>query len=168
MQTFEEYKKKTKLSIGEQKLYHRFVNDEIYWEKDDKIGFELSNTDCCAICFESNPLVLEQHHIAGRNNAKATVTVCSNHHRILSRKQSSWPKLWTNKDNHDDLKFLFLFLGLTQLESLVEYKLPRITPILLLMGAYQIHKSENKDVDILLIISLTLAFTLLTFWRDEQ
>lgn len=42
----------------------------------------------CAICGESNPLVLEVHHIAGRANLpEETVVLCLNHHRQQSADQ---------------------------------------------------------------------------------
>ena len=166
MISLEDYKKMTRLAVREDKLYHRFGNDEIYWEKHSEMNFDLSNAGCCVICFESNPLVLEQHHIGGRNNAKATVSLCSNHHRILSTRQTSWSKPWTGKDNHDDLKFLFLFLGLTQLTEL-NYKSP-LAPIVLLMVAHTIHTNEKKKVSIFWIFSLTFSFFLLTLFKGDR
>jgi hypothetical protein len=44
----------------------------------------------CAFCGETNPLVLEVHHIAGvANEAEATVVLCLNHHRTQSADQKA-------------------------------------------------------------------------------
>lgn len=48
----------------------------------------------CVICFNANPLLLDQHHPFGRKNSEVTITVCGNHHSMLSRLQGSWPKDW--------------------------------------------------------------------------
>jgi hypothetical protein len=41
----------------------------------------------CVACGESNPFVLELHHIAGRKHSNDLSTVCANCHRKLSNKQ---------------------------------------------------------------------------------
>ena len=41
----------------------------------------------CAVCGESDPAVLELHHIAGRAHGEELAIVCANHHRKLSDKQ---------------------------------------------------------------------------------
>lgn len=44
----------------------------------------------CASCGETNPLVLEVHHIAGRANERdKTVVLCLNHHRTQSADQQA-------------------------------------------------------------------------------
>jgi len=167
MNSFEDYKKKLRLATREERLFHTLTNDELYWEKNDTMNFDVRSNVCCVICYESDPMVLEQHHIAGKNNSKATVTVCSNHHRILSRKQTSWSQAWTNKDNCDDIKFLFLFLGLIELSGLLDYKFPSITTIILLMVAYEIHSNENKKVGVFVIFSLTISLLLISIYKHD-
>ena len=39
---------------------------------------------CCVFCFESNPFMLEEHHIFGRKN-NLTIYLCSNHHSLLGK-----------------------------------------------------------------------------------
>jgi len=41
----------------------------------------------CVACGESDPAVLELHHIAGRKHSDDVAIVCANHHRKLSNKQ---------------------------------------------------------------------------------
>jgi hypothetical protein len=41
----------------------------------------------CVVCGESDPAVLELHHIAGRANGEELAIVCANHHRKLSDQQ---------------------------------------------------------------------------------
>ena len=52
----------------------------------------LTSSGCCVICFNSDPLELEEHHLAGRKNSDITITVCGSHHAKLSRMQRSWPE----------------------------------------------------------------------------
>jgi hypothetical protein len=46
-----------------------------------------TRTPCCVGCGETNPVVFEQHHIAGRKHSDDMATVCLNCHRKLSHKQ---------------------------------------------------------------------------------
>lgn len=54
----------------------------------------LGGSGCCLICFSSNPLILQEHHFLGRKHSSFTITVCANHHQILSMWQKSWPEEW--------------------------------------------------------------------------
>ncbi|MHB8546478.1 MAG: hypothetical protein ACYDAJ_06900 [Nitrosotalea sp.] len=69
----------------------------------------------CIICYHTDPLDLEYHHIAGKNNNDLTVSVCRNCHGRLSRKQRFWPIKWMMKNNPADLKQAFLFRGLSDI-----------------------------------------------------
>jgi hypothetical protein len=81
--------------------------EEIKWIEDI-----LSKHGCCLICFYyDNPLILEKHHIAGRNNLNLTITVCPNCHRILTKKQESWDIDWKNTDNTEIKKLAFTLMG---------------------------------------------------------
>jgi len=67
------------------------------------------NGGCCWICgYLEDPLILEQHHIAGRRNSDFTITVCPNCHRRLSMNQRSWAKEWTCKDNSPETKIALI------------------------------------------------------------
>ncbi len=46
----------------------------------------------CAFCAESDPIVLERHHLAGRAYDEDTIIVCRNHHRKLSDRQNDHPE----------------------------------------------------------------------------
>jgi hypothetical protein len=50
-----------------------------------------TNNARCVFCGESDPRVLERHHIAGRAHADDTIIVCRNHHRKLSDLQKDHP-----------------------------------------------------------------------------
>lgn len=54
----------------------------------------LVGSGCCIICFNANPLLLDEHHLFGRANSEIILTVCSNHHALLTRMQGSWPREW--------------------------------------------------------------------------
>lgn len=70
------------------------------------------SSGCCVICYNDEPFVLEEHHIAGRNNSDITVTVCANHHVKLTRMQKTWNSRW-KRDNNSLLEAeAFLFNGL--------------------------------------------------------
>jgi hypothetical protein len=50
--------------------------------------------DSCIICFEA-PAILEQHHIAGRDNSSDTVTLCLTcHGRLTTTFQPKWLDRW--------------------------------------------------------------------------
>lgn len=66
----------------------------------------------CLICgYSEDPLILEQHHIAGRRNSDVTITVCPNCHRKLSMNQRSWPKEWTSKNNSPETRIPLIVRG---------------------------------------------------------
>ncbi len=62
-------------------------------EERERKAYERLGTDKpkCAFCGESNPLVLELHHVAGQRFGDELVTVCRNHHRLLSDTQKGHP-----------------------------------------------------------------------------
>lgn len=78
----------------------------------------LSGQGYCIICNHTDPLDLEYHHVAGKNNDEFIISVCRNCHGRLSRKQRLWPKQWTNKNNSQDLKYAFLLNGLADVFNL--------------------------------------------------
>ena len=80
----------------------------------------IENSLCCVICFyHDNPLILEKHHIAGKNNSNFTITVCPICHRILSNKQSSWNNDWNNEDNSIEMKIAFYLKGRSEVLKLM-------------------------------------------------
>ncbi len=92
-----DYKSQLEVLIYEQRFLEKF----------------LSGSSCCVICFDCNPLVLEEHHVAGKNNSDLTITVCANHHAILSRMQRSWDERWLHRSNSQNVKETFLLRGLS-------------------------------------------------------
>ncbi len=46
----------------------------------------------CIYCDVTDPLLLERHHVAGREHGNDTVIVCRNHHRQLSDLQKEHPE----------------------------------------------------------------------------
>jgi hypothetical protein len=55
-----------------------------------------TNTPRCPFCGIEDPLVLELHHIAGRDFDDALIPVCRNCHRILSDWQKDHPPSRSN------------------------------------------------------------------------
>ncbi len=77
-----------------------------------------SGAYCCLCGYYENPLIIERHHIAGRNNSDVTIPVCPNCHRILSMKQISWPKEWTSSNNSIQFKITLLLRGFDEMNRL--------------------------------------------------
>ncbi len=76
----------------------------------------------CIYCGESDPLVLERHHLAGRAFDEGTVIVCRNHHRKLSDRQKDHPEQIT--EIPDSLEIIAHFLqGLADLFEFLVAKL---------------------------------------------
>lgn len=46
----------------------------------------LKGDGCCLICFETNPFMLENHHIFGKKSNDLKFTFCANHHVLLGKK----------------------------------------------------------------------------------
>ncbi|MGI0014862.1 MAG: hypothetical protein ACREBU_15690, partial [Nitrososphaera sp.] len=126
-----------------------------------------SGSGCCIICFEANPLVLEQHHIAGKNNSNATVTVCANCHKVLTTKQTSWHKSWSSENNVDEMQFLFLFAGLNDMGRL--FSSGENTAIIEFLMAFAIHKEkEKKPLNILLMFPLLFGILFATIMKRRN
>jgi hypothetical protein len=78
-----------------------------------------TRTSCCVGCGETNPVVFEQHHIAGRKHSGDMATVCLNCHRKLSDKQRDHVPLGA-KDPTVPLAMIgHYLLGLADLLALV-------------------------------------------------
>lgn len=76
----------------------------------------VSGQGYCIICNHDEPLDLEYHHIAGKNNSSIVVSLCRNCHGKISRKQQlSWPVEWTKKDNSPEHKEGLLLRGISDL-----------------------------------------------------
>jgi hypothetical protein len=166
LDSLEQYQNKTRNEIREILLYQRQTNPKTYWENSETCNFDLANSGCCIICYESNPLILEQHHIAGKHNSSATITLCPNCHRKLSIKQFSWPTNWSSRNNLDELQFLFLFAGLNDLSDLFEIN---NIPILEFLMAFAIHKKERKKLSPVVILPLLFCILLASvFQRVEE
>jgi len=166
MNSLDEYRAKTQREIREVLLLRRVTNEESHWQtKRNSVNIDTSSACCCVICFESDPLVLEQHHIAGKNNSAATITVCSNCHKILSTKQTSWPRNWSLQNNYDEMKFLFLFAGLIDIAELYN---PRNAPIIELLLAFALHKKEGKKLNALLLVPILFGIMLATMFERSR
>jgi len=168
MVSLEEYKQKTRSEIREILQFERQTSGDNYWQvKDNSAGFDLSSSGCCIICFAANPLVLEQHHIAGRQNSSATITVCANCHNILTTKQTSWHKTWSFRNNTDELQFLFLFAGLNDMGSLFDNT--ESMAIIEFLLAFAIHKEkEQKALNFLLLFPLLFGILLATIMKRRE
>ncbi|MGI0012627.1 MAG: hypothetical protein ACREBU_04175 [Nitrososphaera sp.] len=169
MVSFNEYKQKTRNEIREIQQYRRSTNTNDFWQaKDDNaLDFDLCGSGCCIICFEANPLVLEQHHIAGRQNSSATITLCANCHKILTTKQTSWHKSWSFKNNMDEMQFLFLFAGLNDMGSLFDNT--ESMAIIEFLLAFAIHKEkEQKALNVLLLFPLLFGIIFATIMKRRD
>ena len=168
MVSFSEYKQKTRNEIREIQQYQRTNANEFWQTKDDNvIGFDLSGSGCCVVCFATNPLTLEQHHIAGRQNSKATVTLCANCHKILTTKQTSWHNSWSLKDNSDEMQFLFLFAGLNDIGSL--FDVPENFAIFEFLMAFTFHtEKEKKSLNVLIMFPLLFGIILATIMKRRD
>lgn len=89
----------------------------------------LAKGGCCVICgYNSDPRILEQHHIAGKKNRDITIPVCPNCHRSLSIGQEPL-KIERGRDSKTDLEKLgwhldgyFLLLRLLSIDLLEQSK----------------------------------------------
>ena len=83
----------------------------------------LAGAGCCIFCRIFDPFVLEEHHIAGRKHSAAMITVCANHHAILSRMQGSWPKEWLQEGLPIHLREALFFRGISDVFRLMSDEL---------------------------------------------
>lgn len=77
-------------------------------------AYERLGTDSpkCIYCPETNPTVLELHHVAGRQYGNELVIVCRNHHRLLSNVQKDHPpKIIGCNDPHEYWAHLLLSIA---------------------------------------------------------
>ena len=83
----------------------------------------------CIYCGETDPLILERHHIAGRAYDRSTVVLCRNHHRKLSDQQKDQPPKIT--EIPDGVESIAHFLeGLADLFELLVGKLREFAKLL--------------------------------------
>ncbi len=75
----------------------------------------------CLYCNETDPLVLERHHLAGREYDNDTIIVCRNHHRKLSGLQKDHPGKIADPPDTMDVAAHFL-LGVADLFELLVTK----------------------------------------------
>ena len=79
----------------------------------------------CAVCGESDPAVLELHHIASRAHGEEVAIVCANHHRKLSDKQLDHVNTGTAKPASEFGDIGHFLLGLADLLVMVVEALRR-------------------------------------------
>jgi hypothetical protein len=84
-----------------------------------------TRTPCCVGCGETNPVVFEQHHIAGRKHSDDTATLCLNCHRKLSDKQRDHVPSGANEPTGPRATIVHYLLGLADLLALVVEALRR-------------------------------------------
>ena len=97
LQSFEQYKKERRAKTLEEK--ELTVSDAPDYDIVNGIkSFYLLDSKCCLLCFDSEPLIIERHHIIGRKHSQATIPVCANCHKRLSRLQSEWRDVWLQSD----------------------------------------------------------------------
>ena len=74
---------------------------------------------CCWLCgLNEFPLIIQQHHIAGKYNSDLTIPVCPNCHSILNMGQKSWPKDWTKQNNSPRIRRAIMLKGLAELDKM--------------------------------------------------
>lgn len=80
----------------------------------------------CAHCPETNPLLLEKHHVAGRKYGDATIIECVKCHKLLSDAQYDHPPRIDDKLPTTFERVGHLLLGLADLLRLAASKLDEI------------------------------------------
>lgn len=83
--------------------------------EDSKITMEK-----CEVCKSRDGL--EAHHIAGRKHDYRTVSLCSDCHQDLSRKQRAWGKEWGRQNQPEQVRQVFFLRGLIELLELKAIK----------------------------------------------
>ena len=79
----------------------------------------IDRAGCCLLCgWDLDPRIIENHHIAGKNNSDIYIPVCPNCHQILCQKQSSWPVDWTQPDNPPSKRLSFIARGLSDIANI--------------------------------------------------
>jgi hypothetical protein len=73
----------------------------------------------CAACGESEPAVLELHHIAGQEHHDDVAIVCANDHRKLSDKQRDHGSRESTQPKSDFASMGHYLLGLADLLAMV-------------------------------------------------
>ena len=74
----------------------------------------------CSLCgYSDNPLLLENHHIAGKNNSNITIALCPTCHMNLTKDQSAWNKDWTKKSNSPRKVMAFMLRGISDILKLI-------------------------------------------------
>ena len=56
---------------------------------------------CCLYCLETNPWMLNHHHVWGRNDGDFTITLCENHHAALSRHMPFLLEEWYSQPDNE-------------------------------------------------------------------
>jgi hypothetical protein len=80
----------------------------------------------CAHCPETNPLLLEKHHVAGRKYGDATIIECVKCHKLLSDAQYDHPPRIDDMPPTTIERIGHLLLGLADLLRLAASKLDEI------------------------------------------
>ena len=74
----------------------------------------------CNVCgFIEEPLIIQNHHIAGKNNDYFTIPVCPNCHTILSLDQRTWDEDWIKKNNTPRKIMAFMLRGISDILKLI-------------------------------------------------
>ena len=65
-----------------------------------------SPTLCCVRCGESNPAVIEMHHVIGRSNSDEVIPLCKNCHAKITDEQNKLPR-----EKRKGLSFILVSMG---------------------------------------------------------
>ena len=89
-------------------------------KQDQLIDDIIEKAGYCHLCgYNSEPLIIQNHHIAGKNNNNTTIPVCTNCHAILTKDQTTWNKDWSKKDKSSDKKDSFMLKGIATILRLI-------------------------------------------------
>ncbi len=67
------------------------MDKDTYRKSVEKMKRGRKATLCCAICGESDPNVIEIHHMYGRGYSNETIPLCKNHHAKITAIQNKLP-----------------------------------------------------------------------------
>ena len=67
------------------------MDKNTYLKTTEKMKRSGKTGQCCVMCGEDNPALLEMHHIDGRATSEKTVPLCKNCHAKVTMEQNRFP-----------------------------------------------------------------------------